>query len=592
MGRRFLMLYLDRELEPDQALGFETHLDTCQECAGHLERNRKVEDLLENTLSPLTSPEMSAAFLDKVRLRLEGDAAAKEDSSAGPDQAQSRPTRIPRRSLRILWAAAGAAAAAIILVWSFHQQEEAVPAKRAAIADSGKPHIVADTRTTAEEAKERLLARQELRAVLEKLSGIPDADLCRSFEEGTTSLKSKGWRIDILLCRALLHEEDQALRSAIRLAGRWSGFASVPRAIDSLERLLKERRYPLETMTALAALDGPRAEAALGKALLDQELRYHALACLESMPGDGPAFRIAKALPIDRRSSQEPLSIFETTALAALSRMGPRGVKGILEFMGRHEPDEELVRSVSMSGSGFGRELAALLPGLRGQKRDAALRIAASLRLEEALPLMRRAAERSSLEPRILALITSTGGPHAVKTLVEIYQGPVSLRERRRIAAALVRTLSLYPDELESTMQRAFELLPAEQGGLIPELLAMEGTGEACRALAWIVGNQPGISVQAAFELARTGSDEALPLLLALIEGERLPQEAQAAASAAAILLGGRETVESILGEGARISGKGSAGSGRPGRITDSRFRRLLEIIEQHPSSKNSATGG
>lgn len=594
IGRRKMTLYLDRELDPDQALDFEAHLDRCDRCADLLERSRKIEDLLEATLSPLSDPDVSETFLETVRQRLDAAGARKTDQAAsaaaalpdGPD----RRTRLP---IRIFWAAAGTAAAAVLLLWLFHQQTDRHDGEISSPADRKTARDATDRRSTARERSERLLARQELSAVLAQLADLPDSDLCRSFEEGASSLESRGWRIDFLLCGALTREGDASLQSAIRLAGLWPGFSSVPRAIDSLERLLKEKRFPLETMTALAALDGPRAEAALGKALLDPELRDHALACLETMAGDGPVARISKALlPRRETTTRVPLTVFDATALAALSRMGPRGVEGIVEFCGRRPPDPDLIRAVSASGPGFKRDLAAALPGFRGQRLDAALRIAASLRLEEALPLMRRAAERSSLEVGDLALISRTGGPLAVTTLVEIYQGPVSLRERRRIAAALVRSLRLHPDELDQTLHRVFFLLPPDQSELIPELLSMEGSGEACRVLAWLVSNQPDVSFQAAFELARTGSSEALASLLALLEGDRLTQEARAAASAAAIHLGGREAVKSILGEGTRISERDVAGPGRPGRITDSRFRKILEIIERHPSSRETESGG
>ena len=46
-----LWLYLDRELGPVEAAGFEKHLKSCAECAAIVERSRKLEGLFEERQS-------------------------------------------------------------------------------------------------------------------------------------------------------------------------------------------------------------------------------------------------------------------------------------------------------------------------------------------------------------------------------------------------------------------------------------------------------------------------------------------------------------------------------------------------------------
>jgi len=227
---------------------------------------------------------------------------------------------------------------------------------------------------------------------------------------------------------------------------------------------------------------------------------------------------------------------------------------------------------------------------LKGTLLKSGLELAALFRLKEALPLLEKRARIASMEESSLSLMAAIGGPKAAADLVLLYQEPLSLSARRKIAAALAGLFALYPGERGKTLEECLETLDPLGGGhgkVLVEMLSLCPESESCRALAWVVENRPDLARQAALGLARTDSPDALALLTDMLRRGGLDRRACAAAAAAAFYLGGEKALEPILKRGQKkfagttpfLEAGGRGLPLRSERLTDSRFRKIQEYF-------------
>ena len=162
-----LMRYLDSEMDPASARAFEEHLRKCGACAGVVEQNRALEEVLK-TMPVVPMDEGSLAdFIEGVR--------------AGAVQAGVRRPGV--LSLRI-WTGLAAAVAIVFLVWAFHAGQGSsgiegtdpdAMTEQVAVKDEAEKNI--DPSEPLVSDAERIEARRELSEILAGLAETSGPEL-------------------------------------------------------------------------------------------------------------------------------------------------------------------------------------------------------------------------------------------------------------------------------------------------------------------------------------------------------------------------------------------------------------------------------
>jgi hypothetical protein len=410
---------------------------------------------------------------------------------------------------------------------------------------------------------------------------VPGDQLDPAFETAVSGLRAEGWRVENMVAGALKRGEEPALLTALRLVPRIPEFHEVPGVIPSLTRLLNEGIHPQQTMTALAVLDGPRGVEALGKALLEADQRDFALTCLEAMGEESAAEFITRSLLKGKAFSQAEPMPFEEKALVVLTGLGPEGVRGILQVYERSGYNPDLIRGLSPPSRVFRLALVEELRRIRGSQRQAGFMLAASLRMGEAIPIWRKQMDSRSLRSEDLSLLTMTGGFEAVHQLVDLYQGPVSLKERKRLSAALASIFRLYRAETDEVMAEALVDFSPDSWEVLVEMLSRGEDPGTCEALAWVVRHHSVYADQAVLALAHTGSAEALESLLNLFRSNQLDPGIRTAVGAAAYYLGG-DPVLAWIEEEKAYDFPELLPSSRRRALTEARFRKMQEMIADY----------
>jgi len=594
--RRQMMRYLDNELDAEEAILFDEHLKECPLCASFVERSRTLDELFERTLAPSADSAQSAAFVDRILERVDGSAGGRAGRNA-----------IERSSTpalgRIIWPIAAAAAAVGLLLWAFSATSRELTPDRAPSEpftsdvddrietlrpkiDEPRPTAALRLPSPPVSAAARDEAYAELNTILTALDALPGEKLGPSFEEKTRSLRDRSWRVNVMLVGALRREEGPALRSAIRLVEHLAGSRALPDVSHSLKRLIDEGRFSTEAMAALRALGTGRAVAALGDLLGELPHRDAALGMLSSIDSDDAVRQIVSRTQTD--ADRGALSEFGTACIRTLSRMGRPGILGIVESCARSGKNHGFARAIVPPSDEFAALLVEILPELEGARLMAGLDIAAALRIDGAVDVIRNRFRDREVRQVGHHLAAKIGGPHAARLLVELYEGPLSLRERKELNAALCAIFEHFPQELESTMAALFETPESGGGEVFIEMLSQGTTRGACRALSWIVEECPLHAPDAALSLARTGSDAALEELLRILSEPKLGREARVAAAAAAFHLGGPAILDRIK-KSLESDQEFLADSGDPddrrksahrrSRLTQTGFRKLQNYI-------------
>ncbi len=586
-----LMLYLDNETGSGEERSIEQHLDACSACRAFVERHLAVDRLLCELSEGEERAETGEVFLRDLM-----ESVHKEDGS-GIVAVQ----RAPRALLRRVAVAAASVAAAFLLVWAFHARPGRLGQgggtglvsreEPGSIAESGAGDVIEMASGSASiSLQERTLARDRLHAVLAGLADTPDEALSGSFREAVAPLEDDGWQVEYMVAAALGREQGPALETAVRLVRLEPGIERLPGVTSSLSSLLNEGSFPVEAIHALAACEGAAAVTAVGRALDTTLLREEALSILESMGGEGAADEVAEKLMGKPDLFEGEEAPFAEKALASLSRMGPEGAESVLKVYRETGCDRSVIDSLSPPDPAFEKNLIHTLSSSRGRDLVTGLRLAASLRIEGVLDLINGSGGKGGINGEAPFLIAAVGGNAGVAALLEMYQGPVSMRQRRTICAALAAVFDMYPDETGRTMELTTNAMDQDTGDVLLEMFEKTGTRGACSALAWLVENQPDMACAAALGLARTGSNEALTALENIIEQGKLDRKASLCAAAAAVHLGDGSILARIFEkEGGTVFSTQEierviAGSGYvPGRgsITDTKFEKLMEYISK-----------
>jgi len=585
------MRYLDNELDTEEMILFDEHQKECPLCASFVERSRALDELLERTLAPSGDSTQSAAFVNRILDRVD-HAGSERDARAGLETA-------PALSLaRKLWPLAAAVAAAVLLLWAFtmtrqegdSEQTPPDPLLAEAIDSAGETDSTSPLRLPASPVSDamRRKAYGELSAVLARLDAGPDEELVRSFEEETHSLSEGNWRVDMMLIGALRREKGPALRSAIRLVGHLAHAKGLPDASHSLERLINDGPHASDAMAALCALGTERATAALGKLLGHQTHRRRALSLLTSMNSKNAAGEIAAR--VQSEEEYGALSDFGAACARALSRMGEPGAMGLVESCARSGAGHGFARALAPPTDEFAALLVGILPSLDGTELMAGLGLASALRIDGAVDVLQARFRERVVRKEAPHLAAAIGGPGAARLLVDLYQGPVSLRERRDLNAALAALFEHYPDELDETMAALLGEFQQEDCEVLIEMLSQARSRGACQALAWIVATSPHLAPDAALSLARSGSGAALEELLRLLNDLRLCREARVAAAAAAFHIAGPSILDqvkkSLEADQGSVSDNRTAFAGgvsavKRSRLTQIGFRKLQNYISR-----------
>lgn len=587
--RQEMMRYLENELDAEGVILFDEHLKECSLCASFAERSRALDELLEKTLAPSADSAQSAAFVSRILERIE-QSESKHDDPVAPERASSLPLRI------MIWPIAAAAAAVVLLLWAFSAT------RREGISDpappepllSGVTNTIDETGSTAAlhlpaplvSGPARVEAYAELSAILARLDALPSEELVRCFEEETRSLRQQSWRVKVMLVGALRRERGPALRSAIRLVAHLAESDQLPDVSRSLEKLIHDRQFPNDAMVALRALGTDRALAVLGELLRDLSHRDAALSVLFSMDSDEATRQIASCM--QGEADRGALSDFGTACARVLSRMGKAGIVGIVESCARSGKSHGFARAIAPPSDEFATLLVGILPELEGSRLIAGLGIASALRISGAVDVLQTRFRDRAVRQEVPHLAATIGGPAAALMLVDLYQGPVSLRERKDLNAALCAIFEHYPQELKSTMAALFERLEPGGDEVLLEMLSQGETHGACRALSWIVEESSLHAPDAALSLARIGSEAALDELLRILSNLRLSHEARVAAAAAAFHLAGPSILDQIrksleadqrILTDSRNPDAGPVSAPRRSRLTQTGFRKLQNYI-------------
>jgi len=584
-----MMRYLDNELDAEAVIHFDEHLKDCTLCASFVERSRKLDELLESTLAPSSDSAQSADFVNRLIDRLDG-AGTEGVGEEVHETATSTPIR------KLLWPLSAAAAVLAFLLWAFFATDQRGGSKdtrpEPLLSDAGRSldenriQTASHLRTLPVSGLMRDRAYAELSQILTSLDQCPEDELIRRFEEKTQPLSERNWRADAMLVGALRREEGPALRCAVRLVARLPRTSRLPDASHALERLVHEDRCASSALAALRALGTERAIGSLGRILHDRTYRTEALGLLSSMNSSRAPDEVVACLRGEMHRGT--LSPFGIECVQALSRMGETGAAGIVEACALSRSSRGFARALALPTDEFASQLLKNLHRLEGSTLEAGLALASALRINDAVEVMRTLYTDRDFKANIPHLVAAVGGPAALRTLVDLYQEPVSLRERKRLIAALCGIFEHYPDELDDTLAALFEEIEPGADEVFLEMLSHGETDGACSALSWIATNSPRHAPDASLCLARTGSDAALDEVLRILGDPRLSRKARVAAAAAAFHLAGPSILdrimESLEADQAFLSEGGSPLPGsvdptRRSRLTRNGFRKIQDYI-------------
>lgn len=622
-----MLLFLDGEIEEEERSDIQTHLAACPGCAAFVAEQQRLEAWMHQTWSEqseeIRGDEEAVSFVSNVRERL---AESKEGPASRPLSLQ---TVAGQRSVswkRWLALTASAAAAALLFFWGFHAGQPAYEEPIEKPETSGDVAVIqepSDEQTVEQTQKftpydtspdaafppslleaERNRVRASLEEILIELAAVSSDRLASQFYERTEPLRQAGWQVKQMVQGILECDSGPALQTAIRLVGCESEFSRIPGIIPSLKNLLKTGRHPMEVLGALASLDDARADAVIGAALDDFTLRNAALERLAQRKSPVSAEQITQAVLASHDLKMQAPSPFVMTAVQKLSLMGPDGLDGLIRIWEKSASPAALARALMPVDPQVRRNLMKRLPDLKGARLQAGLRMAACLRLEEAVRILRAKAKDTYFRHEVPFLIAQVGGAISVKALFDMYQEPISMRDRRQISLAMATLFANHPEERAVTLEGALalievdsvdpELIEEDSREVLLEMLSQAGDRDSCLALAWLVEHRSDLATSASLAMARTGSRHALELLMEMLLGGRLPANAQSAAGAAAFHLGGPEVLNALYGgaDGASvITGfdQTVAGSRRGLKkrysLTDNRFEKLKEYITSYPDS-------
>ena len=571
-----LLLHLDGELPEGEARSVEEHLERCPRCREAFARQRAVEAALRRVPEPAGGDGWVVALLSRARA----------GEGAGRGAVPSTPAAPPAKPFRRVALLAAAAAVLLCLLWWGGERKIAPPAGPAEVTFSAPR--AADRGAEAARG-ERKAVQAELDALLRRISERGEADPAAAFERGAAPLRARGWKVEFLLAGALRRLEGEALRTALRVAAGLPGFTRVPGALSALAALLDRGAFPEETTGLLAAAGGPRAVQALGRALRRPELREEALSALARMGGAEAVRAVERELLYGDRRPPRTADVGpeKAEALRVLAGMGPEGTEAVVAFCRRCGFAESAVRALEPVRPRLGEALEAFAGRASGRALEAGLRLAAELRMEWVLPRLFERGKKRLFTGETPFLAARVGGAEAVRVLGRMYEAPVSIKTRRRIALALADLFRRRGEEMEAVLARCLcpegGGAPGAAGGRpVPELeemLARVGDRAACRALAWIVTHVPERASGAALALARAGTREALDELLALLSTPDLPEAARVSAAAAAYHLGGREALEAAAAQEAAGLPEGPGTLRRLGTLTEARFEDLRHRV-------------
>jgi len=522
-----LLTYLDKEAGDEAKKIVERHLEQCPACRAWADKSLNLDQLLIMSAPQIEDEEL---FLRQVSGNL-------------PEK------RIFRKSLAALLTAA----AVLLLLWTY-----------TILPQPQNPH----EKVIAKKDPNLIQARMELSQILSHLSDTPDEDLLAAFEEKTQVLVKKGWRVKNMVSSALKREAGESLLTAIRLAVIIPQFKRIIGAVPALITLQNRGVYPKETLNALAVLDGPQAEDALGQSLFDPEVQVLALEHLNKIDNKSAAEKITQYLLSDHSNIKDELSPFDMECIEALLFMKEWGVDSIVHVFNSSNQNPAIVRALSPPDPAWTKALIKKLPKMKGSEFDAGINLASFLRITDTIEILNNRAKRSRMEKKYPELLARIGGERVILNLVELYEGPVSKRERKGLAAALSSVFDLYPEEMDYSLTMV--VLFSEEGlqeTLVEMLSKGQGQG-ACKALAWIIKNSEGYAFSAAMALAKIGSEEALNEANALINNNELDTLPRSFANAAVLYINQQKNTNK---------------SRR--RLTETRFAKLQEsfLENQNP---------
>jgi len=576
--KEILKQYIDGDLDQPEKGDIENHLDRCEACASFVLRNKDLDDLLHQILSP----DRKDDFLIKVRERI---------SKRNVIHRFHRPAS----GFRWLYPVGAAAAAAIIVVWIFFQFPSIEIAPVIDKTDLVKAVEKSDANHIPRIEKAVLLkAQDDLNRILTELTGSTDQNLLEDYQAKVAPLRERGWLIENMLPFVIRNVDGPPLETALRLAIKIPHFEKAQGVITALIKRLKIKNYPEETMLALSVLDGKMAEAALGEALLDPALQDYAFDRLLAMDGDRPSLQISRAFPSGRMLATDKLTPFQCKALKVLAQMGPDSMEQVIRLYMESNCSEGMIKALYPMDETVKRNLKKVLIKSDGRSLTAGLKFACALRFDYALNVLQQRARKQYIDNKILDLIVIVGGGEAICTVVELFHQPVSKKERVRLCRALSGIFARYPDEADKTLEMAFGLLTSEDKELFIEMISKAGSREASLALAWIVENHPYLASPAALGLARTGSKESLEIAMNLFNKKGLTGEAASAIGAAIFHLGGRGALTAAEKRGSEESRSATRKNQtrverlhNKSSITVNRFNKLKKQVADYKKKSN-----
>ncbi|MBU0753823.1 MAG: zf-HC2 domain-containing protein [Planctomycetes bacterium] len=591
-----LMLHLDGELAEQEGLKLKSHLEVCSDCSAFVLRQQRLQALIQGT-SESRSPGEGEDFVRRVRQRIARVRNEKPGTSHGSITAAVSPSRTSWVHRAAIFAAA--TAAVFLFIWGFHGIQRSQECVTPAPFDPDEHLAASDSQAGIDKGSgpgipdaARVGVHDELREILKGLQSTPNELLVRQFEERTLGLQKAGWQVKQMVQSFLGSDSGPALLTAIRLVGCDPDYNRIPGVIPSLKSLLKSDGYCMEALNALAALDDPRVDALIADMLDYPVWRDAALAHLEKRKSGDGARRIAQAVLESEDPDQDEPSPFLSAALLALSHMGPDGVEGLLKIWHHAAGHRTITNAFISPEPEFCRALIDRIPKLKGSMLQAGIRMAAFLRLKEAIPLIRDLGKDSCFRQEVPHLIAQVGGAAGVFALTDQYREPVSLRDRQQVSSALAALFAYHPEEREEVLEEAMISMDEESKEVLVEMLGKVGDRPACLALTWLVERRIDLATSASLALARTGSRQALEMLMELLLENRLPMEARPAAGAAAFHLGGRDVLEALYSEGKEALAPFEASSTRiwaPSKrrtlLSENRFEKLKRYVLEYPDS-------
>jgi HEAT repeat protein len=412
LARRRIDEGLERELVLEARFELDEHLAACPDCAAHARRARGLQELLERP----GDPPVSAAGVERATTAV---LAALERGEGEPWRPRER-----RFSRGARVAALALACAAGSVVWlALRPGPEPVRAPAAPpTADAGglpvAPSVAEDAPPPAELSDEWTTASVEacVRAALLECfesNGVDETRAWQRFHEVTREPLRSGWPVRRFV-EGLLESPDTAAALA---AVRCLGSAAEPSAAPALERALARPELTANALEALGSL-GEAAAPALERALSQPRLGTGALLQLCRMGGPRAAAALERAVRGAREPGPAGLPSREAL-LDALTSTGPAAVASLLRLADEAgvptAGDAILARLPLVAGAGA--ELARTLERER-LPDDLARRALLALRPPEALPwLEARCLSQRERGPALAVLATFEGTPPLASAL-------------------------------------------------------------------------------------------------------------------------------------------------------------------------------